>query len=82
MKIYNSITELIGSTPLLELHFHGTDARILAKLESFNPAGSAKDRVALSIINDAAKNGTLNKVTIIIEPTSENTGIGISAFAA
>ena len=84
--IYKSVSDLIGNTPLIELaatkNNVGFKANLYAKLESFNPAGSAKDRVALSIINDAEKNGILNKDTIIIEPTSGNTGIGLSAVAA
>lgn len=82
MKIYKSISELIGSTPLLELHFHNTNARILAKLESFNPAGSIKDRVASSMIEDAENRGLLKQGSIIVEPTSGNTGIGLAAVAA
>ena len=82
MKIYKSISELIGSTPLLELHCHDTDARILAKLESFNPAGSIKDRVASSMIEDAENRGLLIKGSVIVEPTSGNTGIGLAAVAA
>ena len=85
-KIYKSVSDLIGNTPLIELattkNNIGFKANLFAKLECFNPAGSAKDRVALSIINDAEKNGILNKDTIIIEPTSGNTGIGLSAVAA
>ena len=82
MKIYKSISELIGSTPLLELHCHDTDARILAKLESLNPAGSIKDRVASSMIEDAENRGLLIKGSVIVEPTSGNTGIGLAAVAA
>jgi len=85
-KIYKSVSELIGNTPILELsnikkHFN-IGANLFAKLECFNPAGSSKDRVALSIINDAEKKGIINKDTVIIEPTSGNTGIGLSAVAA
>lgn len=80
MKIYNSITELIGNTPLLRLNSFETKAKIFAKLEYFNPAGSVKDRVAYSIINDAEEKGVLKKGSTIIEPTSGNTGIGISAI--
>lgn len=86
MKIYNSITELIGRTPLLklsntekELKYKG---KILAKLENFNPAGSVKDRVALEMIEDAERKGLLKKGSVIIEPTSGNTGIGLAAVAA
>lgn len=82
MKIYKSITELVGSTPLIELKCHGTEARILAKLESFNPAGSVKDRVAVSMIDDAEKRGVLKAGSVIVEPTSGNTGIGLAAVAA
>ncbi len=85
-KIYNSLTELIGATPLLRLanieQKLGLHARLLAKLESFNPAGSAKDRVALSMIEDAEKRGALKAGSVIIEPTSGNTGIGLAAVAA
>lgn len=86
MKIYNSITELIGRTPLLklsntekELKYKG---KIFAKLEYFNPAGSVKDRVALEMIEDAERKGLLKKGSVIIEPTSGNTGIGLAAVAA
>ncbi|MBQ2753209.1 MAG: cysteine synthase A [Firmicutes bacterium] len=85
MKIYNSITELIGKTPLLELKKLGeefeTKAKILAKLEFFNPAGSIKDRVALNMIEDAEARGLLKKGATIIEPTSGNTGIGLALVA-
>ncbi len=85
-KIYRSADELIGNTPLLELcniekHF-GLKATILAKLEYLNPAGSIKDRVALSMINDAEEQGILTKDSVIIEPTSGNTGIGLACVAA
>ena len=83
--IYTSIDQLIGRTPLLELKnlekSEGLKARILAKLESFNPAGSAKDRVALSMIDDAEARGLLKPGSTIIEPTSGNTGIGLAAVA-
>lgn len=79
MKIYNSVTELIGNTPLLKLNTD-TNANIFAKLESFNPAGSAKDRVAYSIIKDAENKGILKKGSTIIEPTSGNTGIGVASI--
>ena len=82
MKIYGSISELVGKTPLLELKNIKTRARLLAKLEYFNPAGSVKDRVALEMIEDAEKNGKLKKGSTIIEPTSGNTGIGLAAIAA
>ncbi len=84
--IYTSIDQLIGKTPLLELtHIEkelGLEAKILAKLEYFNPAGSVKDRVALAMINDAEQKGLLKKDSVIIEPTSGNTGIGLSSVAA
>ena len=80
-KIYSSAEQLIGTTPLLELHFN-TPARILAKLESFNPGGSAKDRVAMAMIDDAEKRGVLKPGAAIIEPTSGNTGIGLALIAA
>ncbi len=86
MKIYNNITELIGHTPLLKLsrttEKRGLNATILAKLESFNPAGSIKDRTALSMLDDAERRGLINKDTVIIEPTSGNTGIGLASIAA
>ncbi len=85
-KIYTSMEQLIGGTPLLELTrleaALGLKARVLAKLESKNPAGSAKDRVALAMINDAEKKGLLTPGGTIIEPTSGNTGIGLAAVAA
>ena len=85
-KISSSLTQLIGSTPLLELKAysaaHSLNARLVAKLELFNPAGSAKDRVALSMIDDAEKKGLLNSDSVIIEPTSGNTGIGLAMIAA
>lgn len=86
MKIYTSADELIGKTPLLELtHIEkklNLNAKILAKLEYLNPAGSAKDRVAKAMIDDAEKSGKLKKGSVIIEPTSGNTGIGLSLVAA
>ncbi|MCQ2770461.1 MAG: cysteine synthase A [Clostridia bacterium] len=85
-KIYTSIDQLIGKTPLLELthieNEHKLEAKIFAKLEYFNPAGSIKDRAALSMINDAEATGKLIPGSVIIEPTSGNTGIGLSAVAA
>ena len=78
--IYTSVRQLIGSTPLLELS--NDNARILAKLESRNPAGSVKDRAASFMIKDAENRGLLTKDTVIIEPTSGNTGIGLCAIAA
>ncbi len=85
-NIYTSVSQLIGRTPLLELtniaKNEGLNARILAKLEGFNPAGSAKDRVALSMIDDAERKGILKPGGIIIEPTSGNTGIGLCSVAA
>ena len=85
-RIYKSTTELVGRTPLLEpVHYnaaHGLKARLLIKLEYFNPAGSVKDRVAKAIIEDAEATGRLQPGGIIIEPTSGNTGIGLAAIAA
>ena len=86
MKIYNNISELIGKTPLFRLNNIINElslgADILAKLERSNPAGSVKDRVALNMIDDAEKKGLLKKGSVIIEPTSGNTGIGLAAIAA
>ncbi len=85
MKIYSDISELIGRTPLLRLEGIekelGLKAKLVAKLESFNPAGSAKDRVALAMIEKAEKEGKLKKGAVIIEPTSGNTGIGLALVA-
>ncbi len=84
--IYTSAEQLIGNTPLVELaHIEkelGLKAKLIAKLELFNPAGSVKDRVALAMINDAEKRGVLTKDSVIIEPTSGNTGIGLASVAA
>ena len=84
--IYTSVSQLIGRTPLLELarveRDEGLEARLLAKLEYFNPAGSVKDRVALEMIDDAERRGLLKPGSVIIEPTSGNTGIGLAAVAA
>lgn len=86
MKIYGSIDEMIGATPLLRLERYaagrGFCAAVLAKLEYFNPTGSAKDRAALYMINDAEASGLLKKGAVIIEPTSGNTGVGLAAVAA
>ncbi len=85
-RIYESAEELIGRTPLLRFrNFEeklGLRAKILCKLECFNPAGSVKDRVALQMINDAEKSGQLRKGSVIIEPTSGNTGIGLASIGA
>ena len=83
-KIYTSADQLIGHTPLLELtHIEeGLGAKILAKLEYFNPAGSVKDRIAKAMLDDAEKSGKLKKGAVIIEPTSGNTGIGLASVAA
>lgn len=86
MKIYKKVTDLIGGTPLLELEGtereHKLEAVILGKLEYFNPAGSVKDRVAKAMIDDAEKKGLLKPGSVIIEPTSGNTGIGLCSVAA
>ena len=85
-KISKSLTELIGKTPLLELSNYekkrGLNAKIVAKLEYFNPGGSVKDRIALAMIDDAERRGVLKKGSVIIEPTSGNTGIGLASVAA
>jgi cysteine synthase A len=85
-KIYTAVDQLVGKTPLLELaHIekkYGLSAKLLAKLEYFNPAGSIKDRIAKAMIDDAEKKGLINKDTVIIEPTSGNTGIGLASIAA
>ncbi|MGP1530790.1 MAG: cysteine synthase A [Treponema sp.] len=85
-KIYNSIEELTGKTPLLELRRISDEfkleAKILAKLECFNPAGSIKDRIAMAMIDDAERKGLLKKNSVIIEPTSGNTGIGLACIAS
>ncbi len=85
MGIYQSFTDLIGNTPLLQLNLYRKaekiDATILAKLEAFNPAGSAKDRVAKAMIEDAEIKGLLKPGSVIIEPTSGNTGIGLAAVS-
>ena len=85
-KVYQSVTELIGNTPLLKannfIKANGLKANIFVKLEYFNPAGSVKDRIAKAMIEKAEKEGKINKDTVIIEPTSGNTGIGLAFFAA
>ena len=85
-KVAKQLTELVGSTPILQLcnyeEEHGIKANILAKLEYFNPLGSVKDRVATAMIEDGIKQGKINKDTVIIEPTSGNTGIGLAGVCA
>ncbi len=85
-RIYRNLTDLIGKTPLLELSNyekkHGLQARVIGKLEYYNPAGSVKDRIAKAMIEDAEKKGLLNADSVIIEPTSGNTGIGLASVAA
>ncbi|MDO5350842.1 MAG: cysteine synthase A [Lachnospiraceae bacterium] len=86
MKVYGAVTDLVGGTPLLELKNYEAEkqvsAKILAKLEYLNPAGSVKDRVARAMIDDAESRGLLKPDSVIIEPTSGNTGIGLAAVAA
>uniref|UniRef100_A0A7C9NBA3 Cysteine synthase n=1 Tax=Muribaculaceae bacterium Z82 TaxID=2304548 RepID=A0A7C9NBA3_9BACT len=86
MTVYQNVTELVGSTPLVELtnyeRNHGLGATLVGKVESFNPAGSIKDRAAKAMIDDAVASGRLNDQTVIIEPTSGNTGIALAAIAA
>ena len=86
MRVFNNITGLIGHTPLVEINRFteklGLKARILVKLELFNPAGSVKDRIALSMSEDAEREGLLKPGSVIIEPTSGNTGIGLASIAA
>ncbi len=86
MKIYTAVDQLVGNTPLLELvqmeKEHALHARIFAKLEFLNPAGSAKDRIAKGMLDDAEEAGKLKKGSVIIEPTSGNTGIGLASVAA
>lgn len=86
MTIHTSIVELIGNTPLIELtnyeKSHDLNARLIGKVEYFNPAGSVKDRVAKSMLDDAIERGLIDDETVIIEPTSGNTGIGLSAISA
>ena len=85
-KIYKTADELIGKTPLLELSHiedeYKLEANIIAKVEYFNPAGSVKDRIAKKMIDEAIKEGKINKDTVLIEPTSGNTGIGLASVAA
>ena len=85
-RIYTSLTDLIGKTPLLELsnyeQRHALQAKIIAKLEYFNPAGSVKDRIAKAMVEDAEQKGLLKNGSVIIEPTSGNTGIGLACVAA
>lgn len=85
-KVAKQLTELVGATPILQLcnyeEEHGIKANILAKLEYFNPLGSVKDRVAMAMIEDGIKQGKINKDTVIIEPTSGNTGIGLAGVCA
>ena len=86
MKVYDRIIDTIGGTPLVELHNlekkYNLKARLLAKVEFFNPGGSVKDRIAKAMIEEAEKQGLINKDTVLIEPTSGNTGIGLSMVAA
>ena len=86
MKVYQHITDLIGKTPLVELtnleNKYNLKARIIAKVESFNPGGSVKDRIAKAMIEKAEKEGLINKDTVLVEPTSGNTGVGLCMVGA
>ena len=86
MNVYRSVSDLVGETPLLELknyaRKHGLKAKIFAKLEYLNPAGSVKDRIAKAMIEDAERRGVLKEGSVIVEPTSGNTGIGLASAAA
>ncbi len=86
MTVYGNVIDLVGNTPLVELtHYeesHGVNAKLIGKVEYFNPAGSVKDRIAKAMIDDAVASGKLDDDTVIIEPTSGNTGIALSAIAA
>lgn len=86
MKIAKNLTELIGNTPLMELSnyekVHNLEAKVIAKIEYFNPSGSVKDRIGYAMIKDAEEKGIINQDTVIIEPTSGNTGIGLAFVAA
>ena len=86
MKIYEKIIDTIGGTPLVELRKlekeYNLKAKLVAKVESFNPGGSVKDRIAKAMIEEAEKQGLINKDTVLIEPTSGNTGIGLAMVAA
>ena len=85
-KIAKQLTELVGNTPLLQLSNYSSkrdlQATVIGKLEYFNPASSVKDRIALAMIEDAEKNGLLKKGSVIVEPTSGNTGVGLAFVAA
>lgn len=82
-RIANTVTELVGNTPLVRINrLNEGKAEIIAKVESFNPGGSVKDRIALAMIEDAEKRGVLKPGALIVEPTSGNTGIGLAMVAA
>ena len=82
MQIANNVRELVGKTPLIRINSFSKEAKIIAKVEFLNPGHSIKDRIALNMINEAFKKGAINENSVIIEPTSGNTGVGLAMIAA